>query len=188
MLHIRFRYASRPKREFPEEKKAFGGMLGGHIYIQINETLYGFQPVDYSHYHFFPHKPYNAVYTKQHLKDWWVTEQHNKLLTIDIPISSQHLHRLRELLEQYHQSAPYDYAVFGMRCASSSHHVLSKTDIFPSSSIMKSWILNPIPRCLRRKLVKKAVHNHWNMKIHQGSSKRIWEQSFKMTKLYMKDS
>ncbi len=186
MIQIHFRYASRPKKGFPEEHKAFGGMLGGHIYIQINDYVYGFQPADYSHYHLIPRKPYNAVYTKQQPDKWWESERKNKLLTINIPLTAKQQHKINEILEKYHQIPPYDYAVLGMRCASSTYHILSRINVFHSSSIIKSWILNPIPRCLRKKLVKKAIQSHWNMKIHHGSYRGVWEKTFAMTNHYVK--
>jgi len=175
MVNIHFRYGSKPLKDFPEEKKVFGGMLGGHVFIEINNTFYGFERKDEKLFHLFPRKKYNAVFKKETLEHFNHFEKSNQLLSIELKLKPHQELKLLSLVEAYHKKVPYDYALFGMRCAASTYHILSQIEFFPKSSKLKSFILMPYPKFLRKKLLKIARKSHLKIKTQFGSETREWE-------------
>ena len=54
-IKVHFLYGSKPKKEYKKtESKWFGGIHGGHVEIEINDTVYGFGP--YKKFHYIAHK------------------------------------------------------------------------------------------------------------------------------------
>ncbi|MEI9955698.1 MAG: hypothetical protein WDM90_05170 [Ferruginibacter sp.] len=52
------------------------------------------------------------------------------------------------------QKSPYDYAVFGMRCAAATYDMLEKTGVVKKRSRMGKWVTFFYPQLLRRRLFK----------------------------------
>lgn len=179
-LIIHFIYGSKPKQEFRDvEEKIPGGLLGGHIFIQCGENYYGFESVNRKKIHLFPRKKFNSIYTKEHISNWTSNHNHEKILSIELPVETRTLNKIYYLLEKFHQKTPYDYAVMGMRCASSTYQVLSEAGFFPFASNFKSMFLIPYPAVLRKKVLRIARSNSYKIKIQSGSSRRIWENGEK---------
>lgn len=175
MTRIHFRYGSMPRRRFRHQKRMFGGLLGGHIYFEVNNYFYGFEPSNERTYHFFPSKIFNADFKKETLEEWAIKHKDQKVLTIGLKLSTGQESKLLEILERYHQQVPYDYAVFGMRCGASSYHILSQIGLFKEVSKTRSMLAIPYPKFLRKKLLSIAMSNGWPITRQEGTPERIWE-------------
>jgi hypothetical protein len=176
-LIIHFIYGSKPEKEFKDtEEKIPGGLLGGHIFIQCGEYYYGFESINRKKIHLFPRKIFNSVYTKEHISSFSQSHNHEKILSIELPVNQGAHNQIIILLESYHQKTPYDYAVLGMRCASSTYQLLSGAVFFPFASNLKSMILIPYPAILRKKVLRIAKSKSYTIKSQPGSSRRIWEK------------
>lgn len=176
-LIIHFIYGSKPKREFRDiEEKIPGGLLGGHIFIQTGEYYYGFESVNRKNIHLFPRKKFNSIYTKEHISSWSFSHKHEKMMSIELTVVPGTLNKIIAAVESYHQKTPYDYAVLGIRCASSTYQILSEAGFFAFASNLKSMILVPYPSILRNKVLRIATANNYIIKTQVGSSRRIWEK------------
>jgi hypothetical protein len=176
-LVIHFIYGSKPKREFKNvEEKISGGLLGGHIFIQCGEYFYGFESINRKKIHLFHQKKFNSIYTKEHISTWPKNHNHEKMMSIGLPVDPGTFNRMTATVEGYHSKTPYDYAVFGMRCASSTYRLLCDAGFFPAASNFRSMILIPYPAVLRKKVRRIAELNNYKIKTQPGSTRRIWEK------------
>jgi hypothetical protein len=176
MVKIHFRYGSKPLKDFPAEKKVFGGILGGHVYIEINEIFYGFERGEEKSHHIFPRKKYNAEFKKETLEHFNNLEKFNQLISFEIKLNRDQEDKLYSLVEAYHNIVPYDYALFGMRCGASTYHILSQIEFFPKASKLISILLIPYPKLLRKRLFKMAFGYQWEITTQLGCETRRWEK------------
>jgi hypothetical protein len=175
-IHIHFIYGSVPLKEFRNtEEKVPGGLLGGHIYLQSGQNVFGFEPIDRTKIHLLPRKKFNSRYTKEYYSDWYKHIRDKKLVSIEIPLSDASGNYLKILLENYHRSTPYDYAVFGMRCGASTYQILSESGLFPLSSEFIAMLRVPVPGILRKKLLKMAEEDKLKITRQAGNQGRKWE-------------
>lgn len=176
-IHIHFIYGSVPLKEFRNtDEKVPGGLLGGHIYLQTGQNVFGFEPIDRTRIHMFPHKKFNSIYTKEKYTDWYQHIRDKKLLSIEIPLSDSSGKYLNILLENFHRRTPYDYALFGMRCGASTYQILSETGLFPLTSGFGAMLRVPLPRILRKKLLKMAAERQLTITRQAGNPGRKWEK------------
>jgi hypothetical protein len=175
-IHIHFIYGSVPLKEFRYTgEKVPGGLLGGHIYLQKGQNVFGFEPIDRTKIHLFPRKKFNSRYTKEDYSDWYQHIRNKKLVSIEIPLSDTSGNYLNILLENFHRKTPYDYAVFGMRCGASTYQILSEAGLFPLSSGFKAMLRVPVPGILRKKLLKIAEEDNLKITRQAGNQERKWE-------------
>lgn len=176
---LHFLHGSVSKKRYKHDEYSIrGGLLGGHIYIQINSHIYSFEPRYNDDFHIFPRKnPYafNSNLKKIKYEDWINHIESKKMTSIEIPLNEAMHSYLKNLLKQYKLKTPFDYAFFGMRCASFTHYLLSKINIFSSTGWLQSIVLFPYPRKLRKELIKKAKLNSWKIYKISGSGTRTWE-------------
>lgn len=176
MVKIHFRYGSKPLKKFTYEKKVFGGILGGHVFIEVNHNFYGFEPEIEKRYHFLPRKKYNAVFKKESKDQFKEKENGNLIVSVSLNLMSEQEAKLLSIVENYHNKVPYDYAVLGMRCGSSTYHILSQIEFFPKASKFKSFILIPYPKFLRKRIFDVANRMNWDIKTQLGRNTRKWEK------------
>lgn len=175
-FYIHFIHGSKPSKEYRNTgEKVPGGLLGGHIYIQVAENVYGFESIDRKRIHIFPQRKFNSVYKKEFLGNWKISIADQKMTSIKIPVDELKFSQLKNILEIYCSKVPYDYAVLGMRCGSSSYQILSELGLFPVSSRMTAMMKVPVPRILRKKMLIMAHQNNFSITKQTGSEKRIWE-------------
>ncbi|MFL5774245.1 MAG: hypothetical protein ACJ75F_13875, partial [Flavisolibacter sp.] len=122
VIRVQFIHGSKPKKEYRHtEKKWFGGIMGGHAGIELNTNEFlsfegndRFHPIDHS-------KKRHCCYRLLNAKDFWsimgTSGDSVRKTTIIIPVNSSQKMMLDSLAETYVLHAPYDYSVFGMRCA-----------------------------------------------------------------------
>lgn len=180
-LTVRFLYGSKPKPEHKrEQKRWFGGMLGGHVGIQYDSTrflsffyegrVHIFQRKNKKsgRYDLQSHEEFNYIMDKD--------VDSVKTLIIYIPITKNQKEKFLSVCESYIANTPYDYAFFGVRCGSSTYDVLSQVGVVKQYSYFKMWTKIFYPKKLRYRLKRDAKKNGWKMEKIKGTHKRIWER------------
>lgn len=172
---MHFYYGSRPKWNARKvEKKQFGGLHDGHVSLQIGDSVFSFRKR--GKIHVFPHrKGYHSKWENLPLEIWMKDTAKAKYCTFIIVIPRVQYGLLKEIQSHYSYCDPYDYAYFGMRCASSAYDVLTQIHVLKKRSQESIIIHNFYPQRLRLKLFRASQINHWEVVTHQGSSLRRWE-------------
>lgn len=175
-IKLHFLYGSKPKHSTKDtEKKRFGGIHGGHTTIEIENMIFGFNPKD--SYHFFSHnkKPHGG-WQSEPLKYWVKDTIDEKYTSFIIPITREQYDSVKNILTQYILTTPYDYALFGYRCAAASWDVLSQAGILDKHS--KTWEIYRcfIPKPERNKMFKRKEELNTTIIRHEGRKTRKWEK------------
>jgi len=177
---VLFIHGSKPQKKFKKTEPAwFGGLHGGHVGIQIDTNLV----VDFvkkGKLHVFgSRKKGDGVFIlhskKEFLTHFGNQEQANAITEISIPIDSNTKTSLQGIVTSYTIKSPYDYALFGMRCASATAELLTQSHLLPKRSRCRLKMSYYMPRRLRNRLLQLAVQNQWNVKRQKGISSRNWE-------------
>ena len=179
-IKVQFIYGSKPLKKYKEtEKKWFGGIHGGHVGIEGDGgSFYSFEKTGKNKV--FNGKPNNCAYRSVTADDFWsimkTKEDSVKSATIIIPINELQRQKLDSITSAYIQQVPYCYAVFGMRCGSSTYDILAQMGILPVYSRFKTTRKIFYPRRLRKRLFYIAEKNNWTVIRKQGTPKRKWEK------------
>ena len=170
-IKINFLYGSRPAKGYhQQESKLFGGIKGGHVNIEAGGRVLDFTPGNNP---LFPHhkKPSGRFSINQSI-NWTSTD---KFKTVVVPVSKDQYVALQEIFDSVAANTPYDYAIFGMRCAAASYDVLSKIGLFKEYSNTKNIATHFYPKLLRKKVLKWADRNKYPVISNEGRSSRKWE-------------
>jgi hypothetical protein len=174
LLRINFLYGSKPAKGYKQtEEKRFGSIKGGHVNITLNGRVLDFVPNGRCHLFSQNKKPHGGFYINSRV--WWDTLT-EKSAYIEVPVTTQQADSLNKLFEQFAAATPYDYAVFGHRCASATYHVLSRVGILKRKSAFGNVMGNFYPKLLRKKLFKWAAKHGYLIKKFAGNPKRKWEK------------
>lgn len=176
VINVHFLYGSRPKRKFKDtEVKSFGGLHGGHVSIQVGDTDYGFGPTIMP-VHLFPKHRRQSVFEARELQGGARYSAGNKTVTFVIPVSPKQLARLDSTHKAYCQTTPYDYAFFGMRCASATQNILALAGILKRKSRAVTILTAFYPKRLRKRLFKQAKAHGYQVIRSEGKTTRKWER------------
>ena len=170
-IKINFLYGSRPAKGYhQQESKRFGGIKGGHVNIEAGGRVLDFTPGNNP---LFPHnkKPSGGFSINQSVS--W--DGDDKWKSIIVPISGEQYMELQKLFDSVAAKTPYDYAIFGMRCAAASYDVLSKIGLFKEYPNTKNVATHFYPKLLRKKVLKWADQNNYTVISNEGRSTRKWE-------------
>ena len=162
------------------EEPIRGGFLGGHVYFQLKNHVYGFEPINNDKFHVVPRihpKRFNSNLKKEHVNDWLRFYEQYKFTSIEVLVSQTRFIYLKNILKKYKILPPYDYALLGVRCASFTHYLLTKCGVCRSAGIIDSIIRFPYPRKLRFNLLRKALKQGWRISETTGTNTRIWEEN-----------
>lgn len=178
-IKVQFIYGSRPVKKFKEEKKWFGGILGGHVGIEADSSkFYSFEI--HGKNKIFNGKPNNSIYKIESADEFWnimkTKEDSLKITTIIVPLTTQQKQRFDSITSTYSKQVPYCYSVFGMRCAASTYDLLAQLGFFTRYSKFKTCMKIFYPRRLRTRLLLKAKQNNWTIIRKEGTPKRKWER------------
>lgn len=175
LLKVFFRYGSIPDVGYEYvEYEEVGGLQGGHVSLGIDSLEFGFTNI--KRIHVFPKKETaNGIFYWEYLKDFEDQVTGKKYITFLIPIREEQYIRLKAILSDYIDNPPYDYAFFGMRCASATYDILSQIGLFESKPFAKNIISNFSPRLFRRKMFELAHKNGYTVVRVKGRKTRIWE-------------
>jgi hypothetical protein len=172
-IRLNFLYGSIPaKGHKKSEPKWFGGIKGGHVNIEANGMVLDFRPGDPCAIIPNNKKPSGGFYLSNNL--YWDTAT-TKWVTVTIPVTKSQLDTLSYLFQAYSARSPYDYAVFGMRCAAASYDVLSEIGLFKKLSNKENVVQHFYPKLLRKRVLKWAKENNYRIVYHEGRSTRKWE-------------
>ena len=176
-LKLHFVYGSKPKRAYKStEKKIFGGIHGGHVYTEAGNEIFSFG-LDNGQWHVIAKK--KKIVGKYAIdKDlvWHGDTGKLKITTIKIPITQEQLDKFKATQKIYLQKAPYDYAFIGMRCAAGAYDMLSKTGISKPLSRSRMVTKYFYPKRLRKRMLKRAEKENWQVIRQQGRTTRKWER------------
>lgn len=176
-IKVHFLYGSKPAKGYKKtESKYFGGIMGGHVVVEIGDSIYGFSPA----------QPISRVFAKKsfsngnfHLEKgytFYYDTLHQKLLSIKIPVSKSEFSVIRKHAIKYLNQTPFDYALFGMRCASTAHDLLAQAGIFKARN-KSGYILKTFyPRKLRKRLLDLALEKKYEITYQVGRKERKWEK------------
>ena len=171
-IKINFLYGSRPAKGYhQEESKLFGGIKGGHVNIEAGGRVLDFRPGNNP---LLPHnkKPSGGFSINESI--YWNSER-DKWTTVVVPVSQDQFFALQKLIDSFASKTPYDYAIFGMRCAAASYDVLSRIGLFKEYPNSKNVITHFYPKLLRKKILKWANENNYGIVTHDGRPTRKWE-------------
>lgn|GEM_PF-817166 len=181
------------KTSSPAEYKWFGGRPGGHVAIQVDkDRVISFGPTKYRPIcHIFARsKPANfrSRYRIETVERFWETFNYTgahysrdslKRMVVSIPVSPAQKRKLDSITTAYTTQVPYDYAVLGMRCASSSYEVLAQLDLLKKPYRRHIWWHILFPRDIRTELMKEVRYGRgagkWRIEQNEGSRSRKWD-------------
>lgn len=170
-IKINFLYGSRPAKGYhKEESRLFGGIKGGHVSVEAGGRVLDFHPGNNP---LFPNnKKPSGGFTIHNCVRWGSDD---KWKTVIVPISEFQYIELQKIFDSVAARTPYDYAIFGMRCAAASYDVLSRIGLFEEYSNKKNVITHFYPKLLRKKVLKWADENKYMIISNEGRTSRKWE-------------
>ena len=178
-IKVHFLYGSTPLPQYKDEGEWFGGLLGGHVGIELEkDKILNFLP--HGQFHIFASRKRHSVYeelTEEAFYGIFDGKPKNvKRTIVTIPITPEQKTRLNAIEKEYLKKTPYDYAFFGMRCGAATYEVLGQLDKLPKYSSYMTTAMNVfIPKILRKRLIKRAEENGWKIERVAGSDHRKWE-------------
>lgn len=180
-IKVLFLYGSKTKKEFKDvEYEWFGGILGGHVGIQLDSNTV----ID-----FVPSGPFHKIAHKTDLSSDFVTHDPDNFFTlfgsptdsvkhliVTIPISGKQKAQLDSIAANYLENTPYDYAFLGMRSGAAAYDILSQIGIVKDSGYHRTYLKIFYPKKLRKRLIKKAAKHKWHLYSQEGGKRRKWER------------
>ena len=180
-INVHFLYGSKPLKAYRNtERKWFGGILGGHVGIETEQgKVLNFMRKGKIHV-FASSKNKKSRYAIHSTNDFWgifrTPASAVKKTTVVIPLSSPQRQVLDSLSSAYLQQTPYDYAFFGMRCGAATYDILARLDIVKSYSYRRTFMKIFYPKKLRKRLLRIASQNNWEIIRQEGAISRKWER------------
>jgi hypothetical protein len=174
-IKIHFLHGSKPKRGNKNtESKAFGGIHGGHVTLEVDGYEYGFNPRQMPVHIFAKKKKIQSSFDETPIsrKD----EGDRKYTSISIVLDNEKYMQLKGILRNYLDKAPYDYAFFGMRCAACTRDILEQLGMLKDRSNFNSIRKAFYPKRLRRELLKMADEMNFKVSKIEGRQSRKWER------------
>ncbi len=157
------------------EKKRFGGLHGGHVSVQIGDSVFSFKFIGKVRV-FGAKKNLHHHWITQAMSAWIQDTINNKYASIVIPLSYDQFAKLKSIQQSYCGKDPYDYAFLGMRCAAAVYDVFSQLEFFKPRSRLGMIRSNFYPKMLRKRFLKLASNKKWVVLKHDGSERRKWER------------
>ncbi|WP_375562992.1 hypothetical protein ACE193_10850 [Bernardetia sp. OM2101] len=182
LLKVHFLYGSKLlKSDKSTEQKWFGGILGGHVGIEVGEDkVLNFLPSRESFHWFANKKDKHSTYAIHSVPSFYaIFGEHPdsvQLAIIYIPISIQQKETFDSIVSAYIGHAPYDYAFFCMRCGAATYDILAQLDILKHYSYRKTSREIFYLRKLRKRLFRMAKENNWKIIKQEDIKRRKWER------------
>lgn len=173
-IKVIFLYGSKPAKGSSGEIDHFGGLHGGHVSLEFEGMEYGFGPRN--KFHILAHrKERHGRFSSSPTHGKTMAEGY-KYLTVKIPIDQQQREELMKVLFAYEEQTPYDYAFFGMRCASNIHDILAQIGIMKKHANLVYIIQSFYPKRLRKRIIRLAEERSFSMEHQEGRTSRKWEK------------
>ncbi len=177
-IQVHFIHGSFSSEDCPYGKERLGGVLGGHVEIEVDSIVYGFELEDKQAFHYWARSQkehYNAKVTKMARPKWDLANSHERITSIEIPVTFETAASISQTLEAYYHHVPYDYAFLGMRCTANVTDVLSQHGILPVRHRYINILTAFYPRQLRYKLLQMAEIQSYEITMQKGVECRNWE-------------
>jgi hypothetical protein len=172
---IHFIHGSIPMKDCIYSRKRMGGLLGGHVEIELDGHVYGFRLSKLPVHIFVQNDNFNSKFERFTKEVWLKRTEYEKITSINLPINKGQKTHLQGILNAYLLKSPYDYAFFGKRCASSTAEILSRSDIIIPLSDTENSIAFLSPRPLRTTLLALAEKKKLLVVEKKGVDCRYWE-------------
>jgi len=182
IIKVHFLYGSKPKSEFKTtEPRWFGGIHGGHVGIEFEANkVFHFEKKGKLRLFPKPRCSGNSQFSVHSLDSFYAHfgtgSSKVKKTTFSIPIDKGQYQKLLATIQLYLEKPPYNYAFFGMRCASAMHDVLEQLEVFRKRPHALTSMRIMYPKRLRNRLFKKAYQMNWEYWTEAGSERRKWEK------------
>jgi hypothetical protein len=171
-VKVLFVYGSKPNAK--GEDRWFGGKHGGHVSVQYRSMYASFVP-DGGFHVFSSRKNIYSKFVLEYEDRFMFDTAESRYVIISVPVDSLQKLRLDSVISARLMKSPYDYAFFGMRCASAAYELFSTAGIFPSCSRKGMVRKYFYPKKLRKKLLKEAKLKNWPVYYRPGRNGRKWE-------------
>lgn len=172
---IHFIHGSIPMENCIYARKRLGGLLGGHVEIELEGRVYGFRLDKLPIHIFVDNHHFNSKYEVYTKETWLKRTEYEKITSVHLPISKEQKDKLQAILTTYLAKSPYDYAFFGTRCATATAEVLSKSGIIYRLSNVENSIAFLSPHPLRQTFLQLAREKHFLVIHKKGVDCRYWE-------------
>jgi hypothetical protein len=172
---IHFIHGSIPMKDCIYSRKRLGGLLGGHVEIEVNGRVFGFRLRQLPVHIFVDNGDFNSKYEVNSKEVWLKRTEYEKITSIYLPINAAQKDKLQGILDAYLFKSPYDYAFFGKRCAASTAEILSQADIICPLSDFENMVAFLSPRPLRNTLLNLGENKGFLIVKKRGVDCRIWE-------------
>lgn len=180
-LKVHFLYGSKPLKKYKEtEPRWFGGVWGGHVGIEgDSNNIIDFLPM--GHFHWFAKKnDRHSTFAVHSPENFYAILGGNpdsvKKAIVYIPVTGQQKAKFDSIATAYLKQTPYDYALFGMRCAAAAYDILGKLSTVTNYSYSRTYKKIFYPRKLRKLLFREASEHSWRIVANNGSAKRKWDK------------
>ncbi len=171
-IHLLFVYGSKPKDK--TESRWFGGVHGGHVSLSYQKGYISFLPA--GKFHIFPKDSFHSVFETESEDRFVFDTTGSRYLIVSIPVDSVTRVRMDSIALCRIAKAPYDYAFFGMRCASAAYEMLAAAGVFPElkqANMVRKYFY---PKLLRKEILSLAGQKGWPMYYRPGRKSRKWER------------
>lgn len=172
---IHFIHGSIAQENCIYSRKRLGGLLGGHVEIELAGRVYGFRLAQLPVHIVVDNRHFNSKYEVNSKEAWLKRTEYEKMTSVYLPISKKQHDKLQAILTDYLAKSPYDYAFFGTRCATSTAEVLSQSGIICPLSDGQNYIAFLSPHPLRQTLLALAKERHFVVTRKKGVDCRYWE-------------
>lgn len=159
--------------------KSVGGLKGGHVEVHLDGQVYGFTDRPQAKIpHLFPHnkKKSNGLFLKISEADWQKKNQSSQVTFIKIPLRADLRDSLQQQYEANIQASPYDFALFGMRCASSAYDMLARFGILEKRNRRQTVLGIFHPRAFRKKVLPWGKEKGYAVEVQEGIGEKKWDR------------
>lgn len=172
VIHVRIFHGSFSKPFSGDTYRELGGLLGGHVAVQIYDRVYGFYYADRNHIHIFD-QPNNksSIFQNQSLHEWENIVKNKKETIISIPATQEEMHQMIEFYQKNLIEPAWDYSFWGERCASNCYRMLT---LFKKVKPRNRFLSAFYPGQLIWTLKREAQQNGFMVRTKLGDSGRVW--------------
>jgi hypothetical protein len=177
-IFLHFTHGSFPRKNCEDQTRRLGGLLGGHVEIEVDNFIYGFEFREKGNIHFFPRsssEKSNARFTKLERNVWLEKTINDKITSIELSVSKAQKQRVNSIYAQYLTKVPYDYAFFGFRCTSSAIEVLEAANVLRPKQSFITILFNFFPRQTRKRMLQYARKIGFPVTTTAGIPCKVWE-------------
>jgi 3-methyladenine DNA glycosylase Tag len=91
-------------------------------------------------------------------------------------LTQKQYQEIQAIHTSYCTAPPYDYAFFGMRCASATQDVLGQIRILKKRKRFTNIFTTFYPKKIRKRLFRLATKNNYSIQRNEGRTSRKWEK------------